>query len=124
MSRAEKVEKIINDMTARKGFRQVWDSLDAETRNLIRSKWTEILDEENRTQNVETFLDAKYDHVLKFERDNMKLGQLSHFDDYAIDQRICVNRNLHNGQTTHINIKAKMREGDYLYIAGNEAHKQ
>lgn len=72
-------------------------------------------------QPIETLLDQKYDHVLDFNEQEMELSQLARLDDYSTGQRICINRNLHNGDTKHIKIKAKAKENQKIYIAGDES---
>lgn len=117
----DKLNELVEDIKNRAGFRSTWNDMMPQTEEMVKEKWLEIIkDDEKSVDKPAIFLARKYDHVLEFDRDKMKLSQLSDFDDYAIDQRICVNRNLHNGDTKHIKIKAKIREGDKLYIAGNE----
>lgn len=116
------VENLLNDLASRKGFDATWTSLDKETRDLIRNKWINIVEETDLNKSdISELLDHRYDHVLIFNRQEMRLSQLTRIDDYSLNQTICVNRNLHNGQTKHIRIRAKIREGNIIYIAGNEA---
>lgn len=39
------VDKIVNDLTGRKGLRQEWDNIDEEIQNEIKEQWVEILKE-------------------------------------------------------------------------------
>lgn len=115
-------EEIINDLASRKGFDAVWTDLDRDTRDIIRAKWSKIIreaEEEETSTPVESFLEQKYDHVLAIDKKDVKISQLSRLDDLSLDQRICVNRNLHNGQTKNIKIQAKIQDNGNLYIAGD-----
>ena len=114
-------EQIINDLTSRKGFDDVWNHLDRDTRDIIRAQWSKIIREaeEETSTPVESFLELKYDHVLAIDKKDVKISQLTRLDDLSLDQRICVNRNLHNGQTKNIKIQAKTQDNGKLYIAGD-----
>lgn len=114
------VEDLLNDLAKRKGFDQIITDLDHDTRDLIRTQWTEIIKSNIQLDTpTENFLNTKYDHVLSYDMKDLKISQLARIHDIDMQQRICVNRNLHNGQTRHIKVEAKIEDNGKLYIAGN-----
>lgn len=119
MKPEETVEDLLNDLAARKGFDATWADLDLETRGIIREKWIDILQQTEPVGETQQYLDRKYDHVLKFNLDNMNVRQVADIEDYNLNQRICVNRNLHNSDTEHIKIKTMVKEDNHIYIAGD-----
>lgn len=46
MNAAVLVERLLDDLTDRRGFRQVWDEIDLVTRNEIKCAWKDIIDAE------------------------------------------------------------------------------
>jgi len=73
--------------------------------------------------NPEQYLDDRYDHVQKFDKQKMDHGQIARIEGHSLNTKACVNRNLHNGETKNMIIKAKITDGPHIYLAGDEVEQ-
>ena len=79
--------------------------------------------ETEETLKTEEFLDNNYQYVLKLDYKELTPESLDRFRKHKTEDTVCVDRNLHNGQTKEITVKAIIETNKAYYIAGHEKAK-
>jgi len=68
---------------------------------------------------IEDVLDKKYDQVLSYPRRKMPMSEYNLVENISLGQTICTQRNLHNGDTRNMKVRAKVEHEGTIYIAGD-----
>lgn len=68
---------------------------------------------------IEDVLKQKYDEVLSYPRREIPMSEYNRLEDISLGQTICTHRNLHNGDTKNMKVRAKVEHEGTIYVAGD-----